>query len=223
MKVFSPTGKFLRAIGQPGAPKAGPYDPLHMNHPHGLAIDERQQLWVTENDFQPKRVSVWTLDGKLVRAFYGPGRYGGGGSLDPRDKTRFYYDGIEFKLDWKTGHERASRGLLPPRRRTTSARKSAPARRETPIYVDGRQYMTNCYNSNPTGGHRARDLWLMSDGVAVPVAALGRAHDWELLQGREFKRSLAAGQRTRRRDRSKNPRSFAGATSTATGECSRTK
>jgi hypothetical protein len=102
VKVFAPDGKFLRAIGHAGAPKAGPYDPLHMNHPQGMAIDDKNQLWVTENDFQPKRVSVWTLDGQLVRALYGPGRYGGGGSLDPQDKTRFYYDGIEFKLDWKT-------------------------------------------------------------------------------------------------------------------------
>ncbi len=39
VKVFSPTGEFLRAIGKPGAPKAGPYDPLHINNPDGLTID----------------------------------------------------------------------------------------------------------------------------------------------------------------------------------------
>ena len=56
-------------------------------------------------------MSVWTLDGKLSHAFYGPGRYGGGGTLDPADKTRFYYDGMEFKLDWASRHERAGGGL----------------------------------------------------------------------------------------------------------------
>ena len=186
VKVFSPDGKLLRSIGHAGAPKAGPYDPLHMNHPHGLAIDDRQQLWVAENDFQPKRVSVWTLDGKLVRALYGPGRYGGGGSLDPRDKTRFYYDGIEFKLDWKAGtstpvavfHREAKDDF------SSQLRTSAP---ETPIHFEGRQYMVNCFNSNPTGGSALVTIWLMKDGVAVPVASLGRAQDWELLRGEEFK------------------------------------
>ena len=87
VKVFDPSGKPLRAIGTAGPPKAGPYDPLHMNNPNGLTIDSNGHLWVAETDFQPKRVSVWTLDGRLVRAFYGPSEYGGGGRLDPVDKT----------------------------------------------------------------------------------------------------------------------------------------
>jgi len=58
VKVFSPQGRLLRAIGRPGRPKAGPYDPLHMNRPAELAIDSQNQLWVTENDYLPKRVSV---------------------------------------------------------------------------------------------------------------------------------------------------------------------
>ena len=102
IKVFSPGGKPLRTIGHAGPPQAGPYDPLHMNNPRGLAIDSNHHLWVAEEDFQPKRVSVWTLDGTFVKAFYGPPEYGGGGALDPKDKTRFYYHSMEFKLDWKT-------------------------------------------------------------------------------------------------------------------------
>ncbi|HEY0549962.1 MAG TPA: hypothetical protein VGF13_10200, partial [Verrucomicrobiae bacterium] len=99
VKVFSPAGKFLHAIGHAGAPKAGPYDELHMNHPDGLAIDSSNRLWVAENDYQPKRVSVWTLDGQFIRAFYGPSEYGGGGKLDPEDKAKFYFHGMEFRLD----------------------------------------------------------------------------------------------------------------------------
>ena len=53
-------GKFLRAIGTAGVPKAGPYDPNHMNNPNGIAIDGNEHLWVAETDFQPKRVSVWS-------------------------------------------------------------------------------------------------------------------------------------------------------------------
>jgi hypothetical protein len=186
VKVYSTEGKFLRAIGHAGAPKTGPYDSLHLNHPHGLAIDEKQQLWVTENDFQPKRVSVWTLDGKLLHAFYGPGRYGGGGSLDPKDKTRFYYDGIEFKLDWKAGtsvpvavFHRSSQDDL------NSQFRAGPP--ETPIYVEGRQYLVNTFNSNPTNGTSLATIWRLENSVAVPVASLGRANDWALLKADEFK------------------------------------
>ncbi|MHA3772192.1 hypothetical protein ACXR0O_11715 [Verrucomicrobiota bacterium sgz303538] len=187
VKVFTPQGKLVRAIGHAGEPKAGAYDPEHMNNPHGLAIDERQQLWVTENDFQPKRVSVWSLDGKLLRAFYGPGRYGGGGTLDPRDKRRFYYDGVEFRLDWEKGtntpvsvfHRLGSGNAA-----ATSFSSAAP---ETPIYLGERQYMTNCYNANPTGGPSTAAIWLVKDRVAAPVASMGHANDWPLLKGDEFK------------------------------------
>jgi hypothetical protein len=186
VKVFSPDGKLVTTIGHAGAGKAGPYDRLHMNHPRGMAIDPQQQLWVAEDDFQPKRVSVWTLDGKLVHTFYGPGRYGGGGSLDPRDKTKFYYDGLEFKLDWTTG---ASEPVAVIDREgqdqiSTQFRAAPP---QTPIYFENRRYMTNCYNSNPTTGTVNAALWLIKDGVAVPVAAVGRPRDWDLLQKDEFK------------------------------------
>ena len=124
VKVFDPGGKPLRIIGTAGPPKAGPYDPLHMNNPNGLTIDGKGHLWVAETDFQPKRVSVWTLDGRLVRAFYGPSEYGGGGRLDPVDKSRFYYHGMEFQLDWRARRRPSGAGLFPSR-----ARRPRPAQR----------------------------------------------------------------------------------------------
>jgi hypothetical protein len=192
VKVLSPDGKLLRVIGHPGPPRVGVYDPLHMNHPLGLAIDDRQQLWVTEDDFQPKRVSVWTLEGKLLRSFYGPARYGGGGTLDPRDKTRFYYDGIEFKLDWKNGVNAPSAVFY----REGADDLSSPFRGgppETPIYLGDRQYMTNCFNSSPTNGAPLATIWLMKDRVAMPVASLGRATDWGLLKREEFRAKWPKG------------------------------
>ncbi len=109
VKVFSPSGKFLRSIGSAGVVVAGPYDPKLMHRPKGITIDDRDQLWVAEEDFQPKRVSVWGLDGQLLRTFDGPVTYGGGGNLDPKDKTLFYLDEMTFRLNWTTGESRPSK------------------------------------------------------------------------------------------------------------------
>ena len=188
VKVFSPTGEALRAIGRPGEPKAGPYDPLHMNNPNGLTIDGNDHLWVAETDFQPKRVSLWTLDGKLLKAFYGPSEYGGGGALDSQDKTRFYYHGMEFKLDWEKGTDRLASVFFRP----GPADLGLPTgfgdggQPETALYCEGRRYFTNCYNSNPTNGASLSMLWIDRGGIAVPAAALGRANDWDLLKQANF-------------------------------------
>ena len=189
VKVFSPEGKLLRAIGHPGKPTTGPYDAQHMNNPHGLTIDSNNHLWVAENDFQPKRVSVWTLEGRFVNAYYGPSRYGGGGTLDPQDKTRFYYDGMEFKLDWKTGENHPVSVFFRPGPDDLAVPNGygSGGSPETPLYAQERQYMTNCFNSNPTNGAGIALLWRMDRGRAVPVAALGRANDWDLLKGNSFK------------------------------------
>ncbi|MBI1370131.1 MAG: hypothetical protein GC162_15935 [Planctomycetes bacterium] len=186
VKVFDETGKLINVIGHAGPPADGLYDPLHMNHPHGLTIDERGHIWVAENDFQPKRVSVWTRDGELVHAFYGPCRYGGGGSLDPRDRTRFYYDGVEFKLDWDKGESQPAAIFFRENSDVTRDQfRAGPP--QTPIYLRDRQYMTNCYNSNPTGGMSTVALWIMRDHVARVVASFGRAADWKLLKTDAFK------------------------------------
>lgn len=191
VKVFDATGKLVRAIGKAGAPKAGPYDALHMNHPHGISLDSQNRLWVTENDYLPKRVSVWSLDGKLQRAWYGPSKYGGGGALDPNDKAISYYGEehhgtLEFALDWEKGVfqvrnvlYRAEDGKV-----KLATRSAAP---ETAHYLNGRRYLTNSFNSSPTGGAATAFIFLEKDGVARPVSAAGRANDWDALKGDAFK------------------------------------
>jgi len=195
VKVFLRNGRRVATFGHAGEPKPGPYDPLHMNHPKGLTIDGRGKLWVAEEDTQPKRVSVWNPDGTLWRAFYGPSEYGGGGTLDPRDKTRFYYHGMEFRLDWASG----ASGLVSVYFRPTTGGMPLPdgygasGTPDTPLYAHGRQYMTNCYNSNPTNGSSISMLWLLEKGKARPVAALGRAADWSLLTSDAFRSRWPAG------------------------------
>jgi hypothetical protein len=190
VKVFNSNGRLLRKIGLPGRPAAGPYEPLHMNNPAGIAIDSADQIWVTENDYLPKRVSVWSLDGRLLKAFYGPGKYGGGGMLDAHDSSRFYYadEGkgtLEFALDWEAGTAQLKTVLY----RRTSESLKMPFRAAAPemaLYRDGQRYFANCYNSSPTGGHSTGMLFIERDSVAHPVAAMGMANDWSLLKTDPF-------------------------------------
>ncbi|HEX2948455.1 MAG TPA: hypothetical protein VHV83_02615, partial [Armatimonadota bacterium] len=112
VKVFNAQGKLLRVIGHPGGPQLGRYDELRMQHPLGMALDNQQRLWVCEDEFLPKRISLWSTTGTFIRAWYGGPQYGGGGRIDPKDPTRLYYSSsfnfgsnglMEFKLDWKVG------------------------------------------------------------------------------------------------------------------------
>lgn len=188
VKVFKADGKFFRSIGTAGEPQAGMYDTARMNHPMGLTIDSRDRLWVAEEDFQPKRISVWTADGKLEQAFYGPSEYGGGGKLDPEDKNRFYYHGMEFRLDWEKGTDRLVRVF----HRHTEGDPAMPegysgGMPEQPHSRNGKRYFSNDHNGNPTGGSAIAMLWADTGSVARPVAALGNAREWKLLAGDEFK------------------------------------
>ena len=58
-----------------------------MCNPAGVAIDSKGRVWVAENDFLPKRLGVWSKDGKPLWDYVGPCSYGGGGSLDPNDPS----------------------------------------------------------------------------------------------------------------------------------------
>lgn len=111
-------------------------------------------LWVAEADERPKRLSVWTLDGRLLKAFYGPPGYGGGGFLDASDKTRFFYNGMEFSLDWEKGdwklksvYSRAlSDGAAISRGDNCILPGGIP---ETPLLLNGKRYLVNSFT--PSG------------------------------------------------------------------------
>jgi hypothetical protein len=197
VKVFTKDGKWIRSIGKPGIPGTGPYDPLHLNNPAGLTIDSRKQLWVTEQDNMPKRVSVWSLNGQLLRTFYGPGKYGGGGTIDAKDKTRFYYSdeergAMEFKLDWAQGTSELKSVIYRP---TPSDLKLGfrAAGPEIAFYRNNKRYFSDAYNSSPTNGNANAFLFIERDGLAVPCAAMGLASSWDVLKAAEFKSLLPVG------------------------------
>ncbi|HEV7405805.1 MAG TPA: hypothetical protein VGO11_22870, partial [Chthoniobacteraceae bacterium] len=187
VKRFSPEGKPLPPIGLAGAPAVGMYEPKHMNNPNGLALDSQGRLWVAEADNFPRRVSVWSTKGELERAFYGPTEYGGGGVLDPQDKTRFFYKGMEFKLDWEKGTDQLVRVFhRPDPLLEAHGGHFSP---DTPLYPNdgkGPRYFTSCYTHNPTGGDHVAFLWSDDGKSARLVAAMGDARAWSVLLQPEF-------------------------------------
>ncbi|MCK6487817.1 MAG: hypothetical protein L6R48_05645 [Planctomycetes bacterium] len=195
VKVFTAAGAAVRCIGRPGAPRAGAYNRGKMQNPCGLAITGEggePRLWVAERDEQPKRISAWTLDGRLERDLYGPGPYGGGGTLDPRDPTRFYFGGMEFALDWKAGTSRIvsvfHRPAADPARLDAVDSPGPHAinsgQPETPIYANGAQYLTNTFNNHPTNGSALTGIWQLRGARAVLVAAAGNVSAWNGLLSR---------------------------------------
>lgn len=110
VKVFSPNGKLLMVIGKPGGRVVGPYNPNCMANPYGIAIDGHGRLWVAEEDYQPKRISLWDArTGKLLREFLGGPEYGGGPVWLSMDKRSAYYKGMEFEINFANGDWRLKR------------------------------------------------------------------------------------------------------------------
>ena len=190
VKLFAADGRLIRAIGKPGPLQVGPYDPNGMTQPNGIAITPAEKqgdghLWVAECSYLPKRCSIWSLDGKLVKDFIGPSPYAGGGILDPRDKTRFYFSPhsgcLEFKLDWEKGTYQLKNVLFRPSsgRLEILDKDNVWQTPHLPIYVDDRQYMANIYNENDGPG--TLGIWQVRNGIATVVAAVGNIRTWSLV------------------------------------------
>ncbi len=79
-------GKLFRRIGLPGGAYAGEWLPERLVDPVGLAFDPGGTLWIAENRWNPKRITAWSPEGKLVYEKIGPPYYGSpGGGFDPQD------------------------------------------------------------------------------------------------------------------------------------------
>jgi hypothetical protein len=106
VKVFRANGKKLRVIGKKGGrPVEGPWQAQGMRDLAGIAVDITGQLWVTENTYYPRRISVWNAkNGKLIKELFGPTHYGAsGGAIHPKDPNVMAGEGCEWKLNPKTG------------------------------------------------------------------------------------------------------------------------
>jgi len=102
---FDRDGKPTIHIGSDGGrPWIGKYDPKGMLLPAGICVDARQQLWVTEYDSTPKRVSLWdTRNGKLINEFFGSASYAPMMAPDPDKPEEVYLHNCRFLVDYATG------------------------------------------------------------------------------------------------------------------------
>lgn len=181
VKVFGPGNKVASSIGVAGAPQVGPYNKNTMGWPMGLTTTPEGNLWVAEYNYAPKRVSVWSPDGKLVRDMIGPPPYGGGGWLDPTDKTKFYLyhgqrtqgGGMEFQVNWEAGKAELANVYQRSDPKSDFGTLFGGDGPDCPVYFNNQRFLTNAWSSNPTGGSRVLGLWSMKGDLAVPVMAAG--------------------------------------------------
>jgi hypothetical protein len=204
VKVFdAASGKLVRTIGKAGGPQIGDYDEQRMAHPMGMCIDSKGLLWVAEEDYLPKRISRWNAKtGAFVNAWYGPTQYGGGGFVDPKDKSHAYYPSLgnpgsfgllDFKVDLATGESKLtgvryrypdplndiiSYGGYPtkpiffPTDMIPPGSHGGTAPGQT-FYFKGHQYFTNSYNSYWYNQGSMTTLWILENGACRPIACCG--------------------------------------------------
>ncbi len=192
VKIFSTTGKPEGVVGKPGAPTLGPYDPLHLNDPAGMSVDSCGNLWVAERHREPKRISVWANDGSLLKSFIGPAKYGGGGSLDPRDRTIMYVGQknalLKFRLDWEKGQSELV--AVPYRMQIDEPPFFFSNFKQSPqdvFYSGSQRFLTDGYSSGPVSGGRLITLWSEDAGqILRPLAIVGAAKYWPLLTQEKF-------------------------------------
>jgi photosystem II stability/assembly factor-like uncharacterized protein/sugar lactone lactonase YvrE len=105
VKVFDRGGNPIRTVGKTGGRAiAGPYQSDGMLMPWGVSVDKTGRLWVAEEDFAPRRISVWNSDGRLNREFIGRSTYGAtGAAVNPDDPNMAIDTGTIFELDWENG------------------------------------------------------------------------------------------------------------------------
>lgn len=168
IRVYDPAGMLVRTIGKAGGRKVpGPWDAETFVNVTGLGVDRTNQLWVVENNYWPKRVSVWTTEGKFIKEFLGPTAYGSGGMLDPWNKKRFFYGPLEFELNWEKGTSRI--------KQITSAGEALLAP-QLPVKIGDRMYLTSHQGWD---AHGAVAVVYQQDGETYRrVAAFGKADDF---------------------------------------------
>jgi hypothetical protein len=179
VKAFDVEGKFLRAIGKEGGrPWVGAWDPNGMLVPRGMAVTDKGELYVTEDDGTPPRISVWNAaSGTFVRDYLGPGLYGGGTFfwIDPHDASQVHAQGVCYNVDY--GKKTWTPKTIDYRRReindafTPNGHDLGPHPQVRILYHDGKEYAL--MNTGPG----QLSIMQRQGDIYRPVAALGQVHD----------------------------------------------
>lgn len=107
VRVYDAAGKYTGDIGRPGPQSPGPYDPARFGDLCAISTDAAgDNIWMVYPHEDPRRVMRFKTDGTFLQDYFGGANYGGGGVLDPYDKSRFWFKNMLFKLDWDKGTTR---------------------------------------------------------------------------------------------------------------------
>jgi sugar lactone lactonase YvrE len=171
IKVFNvKTGALVRTIGKEGGQKLGAWDPLRFDYPSGLTIDGNDKIWLCDHTYQPKRVQRMATDGTVEKIFLGPTQYGGGGVMDPKNRSVVNYNGMKFVIDWNTYDWKLDSILFRPGE-TRSTDAGMPDR---VFYRNGKRYLADVgYGGNPVAA-----ICREENGIAIPLAAMGNLGQW---------------------------------------------
>ena len=162
IKVLAPDGKLVREIGKRGGrPGNGPFDENAVRNPAQIAIDSQGRLWVAEETFNPKRTSVWSLDGKLIKDFIGTTGYAGAGSFNPHDPTMAFSEDTVFKVDLEKGAWRPVWSLGP----AGDPNDIFPPRADSHTRVVVRDGATYVFTTDTARGANEVHCTILKDGV----------------------------------------------------------
>ena len=162
VRVLDSSGKQLRVLGAPHGIRSGPYGPLQLGNPSGLALLEGQ-LWLAERDrWQPKRLAAFDLkSGDVMKEYFGPTSYGApGAGFDDQDSTRWIGQGALWQLDF------AAKTAKP-----LSILGGKNARRHKFWRQDGRTFIIS-------SGKATWIQELLEDGTLHPRACISSAHQF---------------------------------------------
>ncbi len=107
VKVFSPDGKFLHAIGTRGGQQSAEFDANALHQVEAISVADDGALWVVEgNTLEPRyagfarRVAVWDASGKFSRHFIGGTWYGANlVALHAQDPSLAYAYGMIYRVE----------------------------------------------------------------------------------------------------------------------------
>jgi outer membrane protein assembly factor BamB len=169
LKVFGADGAAVRTIGKAGGrPWVGRFDPQGMLRPAGVTVDPDDKVWVCESDDTPRRVSVWSTEGKLLADLPGPGAYAVEGIADEAHPRRVNLHNTLFDVDYASGRTRVVATLVRPQMRGFQVTPDGGFMGRAFRFrrVNGRDYLAHA-------GRGAVVIYRVADDVAQPVTALG--------------------------------------------------